>query len=521
MRFRLAFLLYCAFLAPLVTVKARAWTDAHVRDAQAKVRLLPAEQRVEVVLDLAVAVRGGWLERLDLTGLEDGLTPAGLDPAQAVLETGERVAAKLVVHGGSVSVRFQRRDGLRRGVHHVLLHYSAPLEHVELRSDGGARVSWVLPGWEAGLSSAAIEISGMRDLRPVHDADVAQDVTSTSEGVRFSRLMVPRTSPWSVAVDLPKEAFQELSVRHGRGVAPARDETRWHTGVLIGLALLALVAVWRLAPRSQERPGPRLVAAWCGLSMLGALCWTVALPVSLTCWSVLCAWGGVRIDAAGRLALGRVVALDRTELKKLQRQRWRERVGSPFGDLATLLGALSVVAVMAAVVRFPSALDLAADPWGLGALCGLFGMLTGSRLWRARSPAEQVALLSRAAARARVVACGLGLNAYLVAGEVREPRLRLTPQARYPGLLRLEVLVDPRRAGQSLWLNAVVEADSAAERWLRALWPMCAREISAGGQRVALLCPTDDVGKIAEQVLEHLGSESQKCLRDSAVTQAA
>ena len=83
MRFRLACLLSCALLAPVA--RAKAWTDAHVRDAEAKLRLVPAEQRIEVALDLAVAVRGGWLERLDLTGLDEGLTPAESEPALAVL----------------------------------------------------------------------------------------------------------------------------------------------------------------------------------------------------------------------------------------------------------------------------------------------------------------------------------------------------------------------------------------------------------------------------------------------------
>lgn len=521
MRFRLAFLLCCALLTPFAT--AHAWTDAHVRDAQAKLRLVPAEQRVEVALDLSVAVRGGWLERLDLPGLDEGLTPAESEPALALLEGGEQVAAKLVVHGGSVSVRFQRRDGLRRGVHHVLLRYSAPLSHVQLRGDGGARVSWVLPGWEAGLGSAAIEITGVRGLQPVPDPEIAQEVSrSVDGGVRFARLLVPRTSPWSVSVDLPREAFQALAVQQAAlGAKQIRQGPGWRTGVAIALALLLLLACWRLTTRGRELPSRVELAGWCGLAAAGALSWSWGMPLALACWSALCAWGGRRKEASARLPLGRVVALDRVELKKLARQRWREHLGSPLGDVASLGGAAGAVLLVALVTRIPGALELAGDPWGLGALCALFGMISGSRGWRARSPAEQVALLLRAAGRTRMVACGMGLSGYMVAGSVREPRLRLTPQARYPGLLRLEVLVDPRRAGQPLWLNAVVEADSAAERWLCALWPQLAREVSAGGQRVALLRPVDDVGSAAEQLLEHLGSETQKCVREPTVTQAA
>jgi hypothetical protein len=524
MRFRLLLLLVCALVRPQL---AHAWTDAHVRDALARVELdLPA-QRVQVTLDLAVEVRGGWLERLDLAGLEEGLVPDPTQPAWALLEGGELLPAKLVVRDAVLSLRFQRRDGLRRGTHHVVLRYSAPLTRGGLHDERPGRIRWTLPGWESGLGSAVIELIGVRGMRAVTDADVAQQIESSAEGARFTRQLVPRASPWTVAVDVPLAALEPVQ-QAGKlsGASKTESAGRYATGGWLALALALLTAARRYLPRRAPAPALRELVWGSGLAALGALCWVFVPPLALVCWALLSWYGAWRawLPRASEAALpfGRVVALQGAELSRLARRVWWQRLGTPWGEPGSLLGCVGCAALVGLVVSAPGALDLAGNGWGLGALCALFGAISSSRFWQPRETAEQVLLLLRAARRARLVACGLSLNAYSADGVLLQPRLRLTPGARYPGLLQLEVRVDSRRDSPALWLSAVVEADSAAERWLRALWPTLEVERSAGGQRLALLRPIADVGQAAEELLECLSRESQKCWSiPPASTQAA
>ncbi|HEX6244238.1 MAG TPA: hypothetical protein VFZ61_25150, partial [Polyangiales bacterium] len=311
MRCWLLLLLVCALFAPR---EAHAWTDAHVREAEASLVLDLDQQRVAVTLDLAVDVRGGWLERLELTGLDEGLTPEPVDAASALLEGGEQVPGKLVVRGALASVRFQRRDGLRRGVHHVVLRYSAPLAQVERREGGAQRVAWTLPGWEAGLMRAVIQVRGAGGpLRPVPDAEVAHEVAESRDELgsvlRFSRIHVPRASPWTVAVELTPSASRAAG-RAQPNVAQGVAGPQLRTGAALGFALFVLALLRRALRAGGARRTWLSPAEAAALAALGALCWVYALPLALACWSAL-SWGALwpRAATSRPLPLGRVMPL--------------------------------------------------------------------------------------------------------------------------------------------------------------------------------------------------------------------
>jgi hypothetical protein len=406
-----------------------------------------------------------------------------------------------------------------------VLRYMAPLAVAASRTGGAARVTWTLPGWEAGLDRGAIEIAGASGLQPVQDPELAQQIERTEQGgqpgVRFARVHVPRASPWTVAVDVPAGALAGGHEASAPVVIAPVSGPRARTGALLALGLLLLV----LLQRRQSRAGgaPYLGVGPCfALAALGALCWVHAPPLALVSWSVLC-WAGVarRQATHSALPLGRVVALEADALARLSRQARSERLGAPFGDIASWLGAGSALGLIGVVVSSEGALTPGGDAWGLGALCALFAAIAGSRLWSPRSSAEQTRLLLRAARRARVLECALGLCEYVAEGRPLHPRLRLVPSVRHPGLLRLEVLVHARRSETPLWLSAVVEAESAAERWLRALRPGCVIERSAGGQRVALRWPIEEVGQAAAQLLDRLAQESQRYLGERVPARSA
>jgi hypothetical protein len=504
---------------------ARAWTEAHVREADVALSLCD-DGRLEVELDLALEVRGGWLEQLELPGLdEDGLTLAEGEPALALLEDGEQVPAQVSHRASTVVLKFARRDGLRRGLHHVRLRYT--LTRSRVVSAGEQPLTWTLPGFEAGLRRAAIRVRGPSGMSAQEVPELAQAVEAGDVAGRrvltFTRVHVPRATPWTISVGLPQPAAE-------RGVVPAQVasgdslEGELASGALLVLASLALLWPMRLeSTRALRREGlgvrgfglarPLSPLALCALSVVGASSFTRAPALSVACWSALFVLGMPQAERTlGRLALGGFRPLTRAEHARLRRARVRERLGVPWSDLLTPLGGAGALGLVVFALRPGGAEPFGREPWGVLALSALFGLLVSARALRPRSFAEQIGQLLRAARRARTVGCALNLVAYESDGRLSQPRLRLVPDARFPGLLRLEVLVDTRRSARPLLLSALVEADSPAARWLAELFPGALREAGEGGRRVALLQPIDDVGAACEGVLDQLSRESQRSL---------
>jgi hypothetical protein len=520
--------LLCALLGFLRPSAARAWTEAHVRAAHVTLALR-APGRLEVAVDLALEVRGGWLERLELPGLDDGLELAAEQPALAVLESGERIPAQVSKQGSTLVLKFARRDGLRRGSHHLLLHYAVEhLPYVETGDRDVARLYWTLPGFEAGLGQASIELRGAQALRAVAAPEVAQDVASRLVGservLTFSRLHVPRASPWTIAVDLPRAqlAGAQRTAPGPRAEAPARF-AGFATSAALTLAGLGLLALMRLhVARALRREGLTARGLWlrrplsglaCAVLGLGGGCLWFVPSLSIACWAAMFVFGVPQAHVRRRpLALGSFRALTRAELRAAKRARLISRAGVPFADLSSWFGSLGAFLLLGSVAAWQGASAFGREPWSCLALVALLGFVVSARSLRPRSFAEQVGALEGAVKRARTVACAFGLVAYASHGRVSQPRLRIMPSARYPGLLRLEALVDTRRSARPLLLSALVEADSAAERWLSEHWPHAWREYGEGGRRIALLCPVDDLGQAAEALLEHLSRESQRLL---------
>jgi hypothetical protein len=520
-----AFALALWLLAPSAS---RAWTEAHVREAHAALALTSAED-VAVELDLALEVRGGWLEQLELPGLDQGLVLAAQEPAVAVLESGEQVPAQVSLRGSTLTLKFARRDGLRRGLHHLHVRYALP--NAALVQAGGhepARLYWTLPGFEAGLTRASVSLLGPGGMRAVDAPEVAQAVQGVARGrehlLTFSRVHVPRATPWTIAVDLPVPQLASPAralQSSGDGAPGAFDLTGSALLVLASVALIA--AVRRRVQRALggeglserglllARPLPPL--ALCALSLLAALGFARAPALSLAAWGALFAFGVPQAaPRRGPLVLGSFRPLTREELRAFRRARWRALVGVPWADVHSLLGGLGALGLLSVPVWRGGISVLGREPWGCLSLCALFALLASARGLRPRSLAEQVGQLEAAARSARTVGCALRLVAYESQGRLSQPRLRLEPGVRYPGLLRLEVLADTRRSARPLVLSALVEADSAAERWLSGLWPAAHREHGAGARRSALLMPIDDVGRASEALLEHLSNQSQRLL---------
>jgi hypothetical protein len=517
------------FLAPRA---AQAWTEAHVREVHATLTV-DAGDKLQVALDLALEVRGGWLERLELPGLDEGLVLAEQEPVLAILESGERVPAQFSVRGSTLILKFVRRDGLRRGLHHIVLHYAVDRSSpASMAGRESVRLDWTLPGFEAGLARATVTVRGPRTLQAVDAPDVAQEVAvrddAGSRALTFSRLHIPRATPWTIAIALPASLVPGERGGAGASQVATRPAHDYRTSVLLVLASLALAcAMRRSATRSLALEGllargllsrrPLSALALIGLSVLAAFSVPFLPALAVASWALLFVLGVPQAKALrGPLPLGSFRVLTRAELRAATRARWRALLGVPWADITTVLGAAGALSLIVVAGAFGGFARFGREPWSLLALSALFGFIASARSLRARSFAEQVTWLLWAARRARAVGCAFSLVVYASKGRLAQPRLRVVPSVRYPGLLRLELLVDTRRSARVLVLSALVEADSAAERWLSALLPDAQREGGEGGRRVALLCPVDDAGKAAERVLEHLSRESQRILFQTA-----
>ncbi|HJK89766.1 MAG TPA: hypothetical protein RMH26_03430, partial [Polyangiaceae bacterium LLY-WYZ-15_(1-7)] len=194
--------------------RAHAWTDAQVRTVKAEVRV-DAAARAEVQLAVEVRVRGGWLEGLEVAGLDPELA-LDEESLRFVSVQGERFRPRVRVReGGRVQLRFERREAPRRGTYEVRFRYRSDLAPMARPTEDGerVRVEWTLPGWEAGLDGVelTLDVPGDAAFPPEDDAlATIHRSRETGEGrsrLSWRRAHLPRTLPWTVAAEVPAEAM--------------------------------------------------------------------------------------------------------------------------------------------------------------------------------------------------------------------------------------------------------------------------------------------------------------------------
>jgi hypothetical protein len=182
-------------------------------------------------------------------------------------------------------------------------------------------------------------------------------------------------------------------------------------------------------------------------------------------------------------------------------------------DATTARGALALLLALSALLALPDAYDLAGDPYGFALLCGLPSWFIGARLSMPRSFAERVSTLAKALRTSTLEGCALRLLAHVSeGGELAEPRARIAHQGRYPGLVRIDVLVDTRRERTPFVLCAVVGSGSLSERWLEDSPLRVARVEGRSAGRVALLWSIDDFDLGVAALFGLLDGESQRTI---------
>jgi hypothetical protein len=499
----------CALAAPS---RAVAWTDSSVRSVKALVTVA-ADGSARVALRVAVRVHGGWLEGLELAGLDPGLT---LDPSAPTIVTGEDGAVYAptvtVVADGTESTRVQlaflRAGAPRRGAYEVALTYTTSLAHraTEPSSDGqSVRVSWTLPPWQTGLDGVELTLDVPGVARPAEEADAESDaraaqVSVVVEGGRtrltWRRPHLPRTTVWTIVGEVPAGSLA-ASLRRVRaesaGLARGRSAPpTWPLALAVAVALLLLGTLAGRARRAALAYAglataplvamPRSLRALLGSAAVAAapLCARAhpafaALPLALLV-ALLLVRAGLPLDlGVGELRRERLAAREdlRAAARAVLRARWL--TFDALLDATTLPGALFAFAlVLGALLAYARlASNPAAPLLVLGAALACVPSLTLTRDSRRRAPVEALAMLRRIASRLRLaedVPAALGLAVTTSIRGLTAARLVITPDSAPDGLRALDVVLAERAHGVTLAtepaLRAVTRNGSDADRAL-------------------------------------------------------
>lgn len=263
-----------ALLILLAPAHALAWADATVRSARARV-VIDENAHAHVAIDATLRIEGGWLEALELDGLDPGLVLDALDPvtmAPAPSADGLSSVEDLAPLEPTVTLRddgvlvlsFTRRNAPRRGDYVVHLAYDAELAGRSRADTDGIHVSWTFPAWRHGLDSVRVDLEVPAGAEPVLAADdeieVARRDESATTFFTLTRAHLARTREWPIEIVVPESA---MASRLAMAAPPpthvtltsARERPRppWQGGIALAIAsVLAAVRVLR-SRRIEDR----------------------------------------------------------------------------------------------------------------------------------------------------------------------------------------------------------------------------------------------------------------------------
>lgn len=499
---------------------AQAWTDAAVRNVHARIDVEP-DGTAYVQLRLLVRVHGGWLEGLELNGLDEDLVLDEATPPAAVHADGREFTPSVrVLPGGRVQLGFRRRSP-RRGALTVTLAYYTSLAHRATEPIEGTdrvRVQWTLPGWSSGLDGPQIELHAPEgaELAEGQLSDLAAGLETSVEAegeatvMRWRRAHLPRTVPWTVAVEIPEDRLDpdlrgapvlELPAPASVSSRPVDPRPTWwaFAAWLLVIALAKMLAVRRLARRSRSGvraliPMPALVrgALILALAATGAWLTTVDVRYALGAFAVLALLATYRPGAGApgpKLGAWRVV--DARWLSAVRRRRWARWVEpAAWVDATTWIGALHLGAVLAAPWLWPEP-PIAVETMLLMSVVALPIFLGGTRLSFPPSPVEVLLRLLAICRRLEALPSGVALRPVMhvsTDGEVQDARVRTVLGHRPDGLLRLDLAMGqlPHAGGTEIvpMLLVLTRAGRPAEEMLCERFGELTTVESRGGRRV-------------------------------------
>jgi len=463
-----------------------AWTDASVHSVKAEVRV-DAEGGARVALRVGVRVHAGWLEGLELAGLDPALTLDPAAPAVVTSETGAVFAPTATLRADAdgttrVQLAFPRRGAPRRGAYEVTLAYATSLAHraTEASGDGrSVRVRWTLPPWQTGLDGVEVTLdvpgrARAADVTADTGAQPAQHDATFADGrtrLRWRRPHLPRSTAWTVAAEVPGSALAAALRDQVR--APGRATRRtpapaWPTVLCAALGVLFvawLTARSRTAAFARLGLSPRPLVALprrarvLSVVVLGVAAPLVAsahpalavLPLTGLVALLLVAGVGASRTASGAPAAPR--AATRADLRAASRASVRARFWTldALLDVTTLPGALLALCGAGLVARLVTLAPPHAAPLvPLAVLLAAVPLCVCTRLTRPLSRPDALLDLARFARALRTAddaPCALSLR---VASDVdgdAPPRLQVVPSTAPDGLVMLAFAHASRSVG--------------------------------------------------------------------------
>ncbi|MAQ14817.1 MAG: hypothetical protein CMN30_08475 [Sandaracinus sp.] len=504
LRYALLARLVAALAVVGTATPAAAWTDAQVHGAEATVTMEPSG-RAEVELTLLLRVRGGWLEGLEVAGLErdaalvgdvrmfsipdEGEAPEPFHPRASVREP------RRADDDGRIQLSFHRRESPRRGRYRIVVRYATDLGSRLIPSeDAGWKGEWTLPAWRSGLDGVAIRLvlpEGARfdpDAPPGALVERRREPTAGATILTWERAHLPRTTDWQLRFELPAGALDpELAdrlqgEREASGdvpeapvaaasptdevpLAPGADPWRLPSWLLLAVALGMLITGELFAFEAQRRRArtrpliglPRVVRA-VALGALPFVDFALPLPTAarfgLLATLVALGWHRSAEPAAPKPGRWRL-------------QRSDEALpGSTFAPrVAALLGAGLLVG---GVVALGDPLEPA---WATLALVAPLLHAGARRLPPSLGERRKLLLELGAAVRVPLEApAGMALVVHEDDAGLGDVRIRWSPARPRPGIHRLDLVITDERGPGGLLRKArlllVTDHDSVVERHL-------------------------------------------------------
>lgn len=523
---------------------ASAWTDTLVESFRARVDAR-GEGPAKVEIELGIRIRGGWLEGLEITGLDPELV-VSRDP-RPVLYSAEGqpyFPAVEMASDGSLWIRFAKTKAPRRGTYTAKLTFESPAA-APRASQGKRRVEFTIPGFRSGLDGAEIELLVPKGARLPHDFKPTSTVRTSHEsrpdGERyvFRRVHLPRTVSFTAALELPS-GVGATTIVEGRSFGSLPEPTSPASPLPSpgAMALGVILMAWAVAARAAHRRASRRRGA-VPKNLVGIESDLVhAALVAAAAGGMTFAFRAFPFVAAGLSLAILLVSLERLpkaltpprpgrftraharmlrEAQKRVRRLWLEPIAfldpfRPFGALL-LVGAVTGVAYLE--LRVPVDLDAPFTP-----LHGLFVLVALALAFgRARLPRtidERLVDVFREASRLTLpldekAPLAISLAVHLDQDEsIQDVRIRVHTKDRPNGLLRLDVTsVD--RAGLGGFaaedvLLVVTRLGSAAELAVSQAFPDVPYQDAPGSRRARVLT----LGAAHDPLIRAISSTAEK-----------
>ncbi len=497
-----------------------------MRSASARVSI-GEDARAHVAIDATLRIDGGWLEALELDGLDPGLVLDPLDPvtmapapstdgALASAGSTEPLEPRVTLgEDGVLVLAFTRRRAPRRGEYVVHLAYDADLSSRAVADEDGVHVLWTFPAWRHGLDSVRVELALPPQASPVIGPDdeiVVEQRTEAEHTVwTLTRAHLARTREWPIEIRAPEGVIAASRAApptpvpapaDGRALEAPRPP--WQGGIALALAsVLVAVRILRsprreaservvlrplvpLPPVARALAALLLGAAWMGAALVGVRPEAHAvLAVALLAVGVS---RGAPVPVAPKLGSFRHATLT---IRRAARRatRWHRLGIDAWLDATTLPG----LALLGALAATGAGLPVAAlGPVSLALAIVVFLAVDGARALRPEPPLVALTRLVALAARSRVSLEGPALALMPVVhldvgGVAQEARLRVIA-AMPEGVLRTDVVIARRGVlGARYGLLVVVARGSEIDLALASDERF--ETVAAGSDRVARLTP--------------------------------